>query len=780
MKQIDPGAMTFANRIADIVRDWPVIDFANPNYKIEQIVLKDITDDVNFMQVPKVDRCITCHKGIMDPDYKDALQPFTTHPDLELYAAKNSSHPVEAFGCTTCHNGRGRGTDFVSAAHTPSSALQKKEWEEKYHWHKYHHWKTPMYPAPYVEAGCLKCHSNETSIKGAQELNLGLNLIEKAGCYGCHTIKRYKDWPRPGPDLTHLSAKVSTEWAYRWIENPRSFRHNAWMPSFFNQSNNNDTESVARAQQEIHAMVHYLFKESEGFELVDMPQEGNPKNGQKLVASVGCLGCHNVQPNTSTDTRTRDSLKREQGPNLIALGSKTSKKWIYNWLKDPHRYHPATRMPNLRLTDKEAADITAYLMQDKNVSFSEKVVPGINEKLLNGIMESFLQKSLTQDQAQEKIAQMSLDDKLHYSGEKFIAHYGCYACHNIKGFEKHKPVGTELTEEGSKAVERFDFGLIPVEHKPLAFFTQKLKNPRVFDRDRIRAPDEKLKMPNFHFSDEEVHAIVTALLSFVKDKPDPSIMKARTTRNLYTEEGQKIVRQFNCQGCHIIEGEGGAIQPEVINGLIQYDQRSPKEAAALVKSFSPPDLIGEGQKVQAKWLFEFLHEPVTIRPWLKIRMPTYRFKPARLNTLVKYFNALDDQEFPFTAIHGEKMPPDEYEAGQKLFSPDYFDCAKCHIVGDRFPGGSPDSWAPDFALARARLKPEWIVKWILNPQDLLPGTKMPTFFDPEYFNESGPDDILEGDEHRQIRILRDYLLTLSGQPADTPILPAPTSLKTTP
>ena len=81
----------------------------------------------------------------------------------------------------------------------------------------------------------------------------------------------------------------------------------------------------------------------------------------------------------------------------------------------------------------------------------------------------------------------------------------------------------------------------------------------------------------------------------------------------------------------------------------------------------------------------------------------------------------------------------------------------------KFPGGSPDSWAPNFALSKERLKPGWIEQWIIDPQSLLPGTKMPNYFDPQAFELSGPDDILDGNEHEQIRVLRNYLLTLSEE-----------------
>ena len=43
---------------------------------------------------------------------------------------------------------------------------------------------------------------------------------------------------------------------------------------------------------------------------------------------------------------------------------------------------------------------------------------------------------------------------------------------------------------------------------------------------------------------------------------------------------------------------------------------------------------------------------------------------------------------------------------------------------------------------------------------------MPTYFDPEYFDEMGPDDVLDGNEHEQIRALRDYILTIPDASED--------------
>ena len=71
--------------------------------------------------------------------------------------------------------------------------------------------------------------------------------------------------------------------------------------------------------------------------------------------------------------------------------------------------------------------------------------------------------------------------------------------------------------------------------------------------------------------------------------------------------------------------------------------------------------------------------------------------------------------------------------------------------------------APDLTLAKKRLKPDWVVEWIKNPEALQPGTLMPGFF-PE--GQSPAPDILGGDSSKQIEAIRDYLFGYETTPAE--------------
>ena len=164
LSRLDRQRMSFSNRIGDIIRDLPIIDFMDPYYKVKQIVVPDVKYDVNFALVPTVDRCTSCHLGIDNPDYVEAEQPYRTHPDLDLYLTAASPHPMEQFGCTGCHSGRSRGTTFNSVVHMPNSKKSKHDWEDEYSWEKMHHWLKPMLPLKYAEASCFTCHTEKPEI----------------------------------------------------------------------------------------------------------------------------------------------------------------------------------------------------------------------------------------------------------------------------------------------------------------------------------------------------------------------------------------------------------------------------------------------------------------------------------------------------------------------------------------------------------------------------------------------------------------------------------------
>jgi mono/diheme cytochrome c family protein len=656
--------------------------------KIHQVVLEDFERNNFDKPIARVDRCESCHVGINKAGFEDAPNPYKTHPQREMILGK---HPPEKFGCTPCHRGQGAAVNSPEEAHG-----------------EVRHWTEPLLRGDKVQASCIKCHANVENIN-APTIATGESLFIDLGCHGCHLADGYEDLPKAGPYLRLISAKVDPSWLVRWVTNPHQYRPKTRMPNFMFKPD------------EAKAVAAYLLDSTKAdsaawLESRPMPTGIDPTNaalvaqGKELINTLGCRGCHGFAEGESPALLGEN---KDIAPNLSHVAEKTDARWLYYWLKGPRNYSPVSRMPSLRLSDEEARAIVSYLL-----------TLGKNQPLPN--IEAELSKP-------EEIAR----------GKSLVRKYGCFGCHDITGMEHESRVGVELSNFGAKPLEELFFGNhtdIPETWDDWTY--NKLKTPRTYATERIEQA-----MPQFDLADADIKALRVFLASRTDVKYPEKFRAAADIRGQREFAGRRVVARYNCVGCHIIEGHGGAIRARY--------QDNP--------TMAPPILNGEGAKVQADWLFNFIKQPVPIRPWLKVRMPTFGLSDAEVNTLVQYFDAVNNVQVPFVHVNDAQIPPSYIEAGQKLASPDYFNCFSCHQQGDRKPEGPPEGWAPDLGKARTRLNPDWIVRWLHNPQAVQPGTKMPSFYEQGADGKAsgGPDDVLGGDNEKQIEALRDYLMVLN-------------------
>jgi cytochrome c2 len=787
-----------------MVLNMPMLDFINPTLKIDQVVLGDLFIDMNYMSVPRVDRCQTCHRAIDRPGFESKKEaerlgaqlkteldanriqpskraetearvaelqrivdspreipnPFRTHPKLDQFVGSASPHPLLEYGCTVCHRGQDRATEFGRAGHTAMSPKMESRWKQVKMsffpgpWdYKKRNWayeenpflETPMYPRQYTEAGCLKCHAGQVEVKNGEAINKATHMVELYGCHACHKINnwRFTGLQKPGPSLEGIAEKTNPAWAVRWISNPNHFRPTTRMPSFFYQRNmvgpavpaDERARNIKYQDAEINSIVAYLFDRSTHRVWNPGPQ-GDAGRGKQLVDSIGCMACH-IQQDTVKDAKTgamraarRDDfpLERNFGFNLVGVGTKTHAAWIYNWIKNPKAYDPLAPMPSLRLSDGEAADITAYLVSLQKPKFLQEPVRSPDPNAIRELAKGYLIGTMTDADADAKLRTMPIKEQMLYLGQRSIEKYGCYSCHDIKGFDGLKPIGTELTTEGSKAPHLFDFGFVHeyehedgkhehIMHNVPSWIYNKVRNPRIYDDERTKPYNDKLKMPNFHLSEEEARLATMVVLGLTKERVAANRMAAADSRMRAIEEERKIISQRNCRGCHVVNRSGRAI-------------------AAMISdtNFLPPDLTPQGARAQSPWLFNFLKDPTVmkIRPWLSVRMPTFGFNDHDAATLVAGF-AAEGNESQFDTRRYELPPQGNVAVGREVFA--MLRCAQCHSTSPVDPANPPvpntadaTSLAPNLTLAKLRLHHEWIADWIRRPGEMIPDTRMPANF----------------------------------------------------
>ena len=362
------------------LRNSPILDMVNPSLRIQQVQLPDHFINVNFMRIPRVDRCTTCHiaadrKGFEDPRIKDDI--FRTHPRMHRMVGSESMHPAQSFGCTPCHGGRDRATSFWSAGHSPENdAAEGERGPRSTTGSSTASTRLRSCPSSTPRPAATAATRRRRTSREAPRLDAGMRIVESLGCWGCHRIDglEKQHLPKVGPSLERVAAKVPRDWTTRWVMDPAAFRANTKMPTFFYLENFVDVSGPRkpdrRAAEDERAGEDRERHDGQRHRRVPLrtvpprrrvsrlrPRRSR-RAAQKLIAERGCFGCHEADPKAQRDLT---GTYRQFGPNLSGVGSKASRDWIYHWIRDPKAWNPDTKMPNLRLTESDALDIAEYL-----------------------------------------------------------------------------------------------------------------------------------------------------------------------------------------------------------------------------------------------------------------------------------------------------------------------------------------------------------------------------------------------------------------------------------
>ncbi|MBI5410102.1 MAG: c-type cytochrome [Nitrospirae bacterium] len=633
--------------------------------KIRQVWLRDSGE---------ADRCITCHGVIDNPDFNNNPQPHRTHSGNYL-----KHHKVERFGCVLCHDGQGVALT-VKAAHGYVE-----------------NWTKPLLKGSFAQSSCGKCHPLNQALplnvelNGASKFIEGWRLFNEYNCIGCHKLRGNEIPGRIAPSLTLAGNKVNRDWLVRWLRNPKAYLPNAKMPRF------------NLSDEEIGYMADYLmggagssnnFKNppaSPFFKGGNSPllrgvrgvspslekggEGGFLDEGQTLVASLGCLGCHSI-----------NGAGNSFAPDLTNIGSKVNADWLVRFLKNPKAYDPKTAMPDMKTSGEDIQSIAAYLMslkkekKEKNPPFPPLAKGG------NTPLNTLLIEGKSPPLKKGDVGGFNID-----KGKKLVRDKGCTGCHETEDL----PAGYDappLDGLGSKRVDEIAFGNITDVEKTLSTWLMlKVRDPQRFATEKIIA-----RMPDYGFSEEKSEALVTFLLSVRNEPVPPQYVKTLIDPDKAGARGKSVLEKHNCLGCHKLGDPGGNIAP---------------------------DLSGEMKKSRPEWLFAFLKSPFKIRPEqiLKAKMPDFNLSDKDVNVVVEYLAFVSGEPYPYNFEVKKEITPEDAQDGEKLYK-EIFACAACHRVDGK--GGEV---GPEHTDTASRLNRKWIEQWLKDPQAIQPEVRMPRF-----------------------------------------------------
>lgn len=487
------------------------------------------------------------------------------------------------------------------------------------------------------------------------------------------------------------------------------------------------------------------------------PERSTPRlnYGRQLLAREGCVNCHMLRLGDGTVVTATDNP-----PSLEHLADKTTREWIFAWLKDPQAYSSTATMPNFGLSDDDARDISAFLIAQS------QPLPGDTLQL-----------------PPSKNADPTAGQSLY--GESFCA--SCHAVQNAAGNMVGGDVGPELTNVGTKAKREW-----------LAAW---VKDPGHYD--------PATKMPHYRFTDEQLAILTDFLASKTNSDLLANVHLDQATQQ-QIDHGKRLVNEMGCASCHQINGirKPDNFAPDLsrvgsrslaqllfLPGMehnlptyIAAKIRNPRAFGANLKmphftlsdpqidalttallaqsdrqqdeppklrmashpqtNYQPagkagkliadlrcfschsingrggdmaPDLSFEGSAVQREWLVAFFKNPNTLRPALIRRMPKFNLSDPDVQTLTDYIMTV----YQNPAVDPDLMPasftPAQVETGRQLFYSKYA-CQSCHIVDANKDKGYI---GPMLASVGSRLTPAWMYQYLKNPQALRPGTIEP-------------------------------------------------------
>ncbi|WDE99217.1 c-type cytochrome [Lentisphaera profundi] len=202
-------------------------------------------------------------------------------------------------------------------------------------------WQGTKFPLEPISSKNLR-FSSTPKIDEFQKYRKGRLEIAESRCISCHKSDNPKLMPElymDSPSLANAGGRLNKAWMAEWIANPKNLNKHSHMPSLVNKK---EAQHIAE------------FLASDMKQDLSASLKGDSKVGSELFYDLGCISCH-----------TRPEEKNTKGERILLsnVANKYKEQALKAFLLSPEKLHTWTKMPNFNLSDKEATDLSSFLLE---------------------------------------------------------------------------------------------------------------------------------------------------------------------------------------------------------------------------------------------------------------------------------------------------------------------------------------------------------------------------------------------------------------------------------
>lgn len=209
----------------------------------------------------------------------------------------------------------------------------------------------------------LFCEPLSDEVESAR---LGREFFARHQCFRCHRVsadvlasrESMPELHAEAPDLIGVGSRLRGDWIAQWMLNPKRMRSDARMPQLFPDK---QTDEHRQQASDVAAYLISLGIPAEGdpgptsLRIEGLPEELALRTGLKHWENLGCIGCHQLAPQTETPAEWRTSLHFVREKFLPGELSR--------FLQQPQRHFSWSRMPDFGLTELEADSLSNVITQ---------------------------------------------------------------------------------------------------------------------------------------------------------------------------------------------------------------------------------------------------------------------------------------------------------------------------------------------------------------------------------------------------------------------------------